>query len=413
MKKKLLKVSSDVGKETKKQLVAREKYSGSTSRRNFYHCLSCNQMKTLIIGISVSAMIMTIVAYIEYSSRTSYPQQTPSNITVIGPTKTNDDRTIPMTPKDAFLSWFVRNGGVYHPIRIGESGNDTVNVTINEFPSFGGWGLAVNIPSSALPSVEECTTSSSSSITEDDNEDDNADDQQCHKMTESTEQQQQQSILIRHLDPLFTVPSTLIITVQSIIEIYGKVDSIYYLSTFIPTMNAILDRNFPHYQGMSRGGMGLAEQDVIIATYLMVEDCHHHLVHRHNSNTYMIEDSYWGEYLDILPQYNIPRLDTFTTVEYEALNDTLLERTGRESRHVLEKIFTNNNNNNDDGSSSNGGREVPILQTLVRDMIFRKLEILSSTTTTTTIPETCISFDTFHRFVGIVSSRAMVLKGVK
>jgi hypothetical protein len=44
-------------------------------------------------------------------------------------------------------------------------------------------------------------------------------------------------------------------------------------------------------------------------------------------------------------------------------------------------------------------------------MIHRKLGILSSTTTT--IPETCISFDTFHRFVGIVSSRAMVLKGIK
>jgi hypothetical protein len=115
-----------------------------------------------------------------------------------------------------------------------------------------------------------------------------------------------------------------------------------------------------------------------------------------------------------LPQYNIPRLDTFRTVEYEALNDTLLEQTGRESRHVLEKIFTNNNAiNNDDGSSSNGGREkVPILQTLVREMIHRKLGILSSTTTTS-IPETCISFDTFHRFVGIVSSRAMVLKGIK
>jgi hypothetical protein len=145
----------------------------------------------------------------------------------------------------------------------------------------------------------------------------------------------------------------------------------------------------------------------------MVEDCHHHLVHQQNSNTYMIEDgSYWGEYLDILPQYNIPRLDTFTTVEYEVLNDTLLEQTGRESKHVLEKIFTNNNDNSNNDDSSNGGREkVPILQTLVRDMIHRKLGILSSTTTT--IPETCISFDTFHRFVGIVSSRAMVLKGIK
>jgi hypothetical protein len=165
---------------------------------------------------------------------------------------------------------------------------------------------------------------------------------------------------------------------------------------------------------MSQGGgrMGLAEQDIIIAIYLMVEDCHHHHhhhIHRHNSYTYKIEDSFWGDYLNILPKYIIPRLDTFTTSEYEVLNDTLLERTGRESKHILEKIFTNNNEY--DTSSSNGGEVPPILQTLVRDMIHRKLGI--TTTDTATIPETCISFDTFHRFVGIVSSRAMVLKGVK
>jgi hypothetical protein len=192
-------------------------------------------------------------------------------------------------------------------------------------------------------------------------------------------------------------------------------------------MNTILDQNFPHYQGMlvgrGGGGMGLTEQDVIIATYLMVEDCYyHHLVHQQNNNNnhHVVEDSsYWGEYLDILPQYSIPRLDTFTTVEYEALNDTLLEWTGRESRHVLEKIFTNNYNANNSDGSSNGQEEVPILQTLVRDLMYRKLGISSTTTTTTTattttiVPESCISFDTFHRFVGIVSSRAMVLKGVK
>jgi hypothetical protein len=50
MKKKLLKVPSDVGKEAKKRkLVARGDDSGSTTpRRHFYHYLSCNQ-KTLVI----------------------------------------------------------------------------------------------------------------------------------------------------------------------------------------------------------------------------------------------------------------------------------------------------------------------------------------------------------------------------
>ena len=383
--------------------------------------------KNQLVGIiAAAAMTLTIiVAYIAYSSRTNHLPQKAStkNHTVIGPatTRRNDLTDIAMqamTPKDAFLAWFVRNGGVYHPIHItGSSNKETVNVTIDEFPTFGGWGLAVNIPSSsALLPVEggECNSNSMTAADED------AKAEQC-KMMESKEeeqqqqQQQQQSILIRHLDPLFTVPSSLIITVQLIIETYGKeVDSIHYLSSFIPTMNAILDRAFPHYQGMmSQGGgrMGLTEQDIIIAIYLMVEDCHHHHhhIHRHNSNTYKIEDSFWGEYLNILPKYIIPRLDTFTKSEYEVLNDTLLERTGRESKHILEKIFTNNNEY--DTSSSNGGEVPPILQTLVRDMIHRKLGI--TTTNTATIPETCISFDTFHRFVGIVSSRAMVLKGVK
>ena len=390
---------ANVGKETKKE----------------------NQLVGIIAAAAAMALTI-IVAYIAYSSRTNHLPQKAStnNHTVIGPatTRKNDLADIAMqamTPKDAFLAWFVRNGGVYHPIHItGSSNKETVNVTIDEFPTFGGWGLAVNIPSSsALLPVEggECN---GADIYED------AKAEQC-KMMESKEeeqqqqQQQQQSILIRHLDPLFTVPSSLIITVQLIIETYGKeVDSIHYLSSFIPTMNAILDRAFPHYQGMmSQGGgrMGLAEQDIIIAIYLMVEDCHHHHhhIHRHNSNTYKIEDSFWGDYLNILPKYIIPRLDTFTTSEYEVLNDTLLERTGRESKHILEKIFTNNNEY--DTSSSNGGEVPPILQTLVRDMIHRKLGI--ATTNTATIPETCISFDTFHRFVGIVSSRAMVLKGVK
>lgn len=369
-------LDANVGKETKKK----------------------NQLVGIIAAAAAAMTLTIIVAYIVYSSRTNHlPQNaTTNNNTVICPitTKRNDLADTAITPKDAFLAWFVRNGGVYHPIQIGES-NDTVNVTIDEFPTFGGWGLAVNIPSSALllPVEEECN---SISMTADE------DVKEC-TMTESRKEQQK-PILIRHLDPLFTVPSSLIITAKSIIETFGKVDSTYYLSTFIPTMNAILDRTFPHYQGLGR--MGLAEQDVVIATYLMVEDCHHH-IHRHNSNTYKIEDTFWGKYLDILPQYSIPRLDTFTTVEYEVLNDTLLERTGHESKHVLENIFTNDNVKHHETNSG----VVPMLQTLVRDLIHRKLGI--SRTTATTIPESCISFDTFHRFVGIVSSRAMVLKGVK
>ena len=195
---------ANVGKETKKE----------------------NQLVGIIAAAAAMALTI-IVAYIAYSSRTNHLPQKAStnNHTVIGPatTRKNDLADIAMqamTPKDAFLAWFVRNGGVYHPIHItGSSNKETVNVTIDEFPTFGGWGLAVNIPSSsALLPVEggECN---GADIYED------AKAEQC-KMMESKEeeqqqqqqQQQQQSILIRHLDPLFTVPSSLIITVQLIIE---------------------------------------------------------------------------------------------------------------------------------------------------------------------------------------------------
>jgi hypothetical protein len=100
-------------------------------------------------------------------------------------------------------------------------------------------------------------------------------------------------------------------------------------------------------------------------------------------------------------------VDTFGDEDYAALRDEGLERAGRESLWLLRTMF---------GGDGDGGG----LRTVVRDMIRRKIGMsLSSTTTTlphdttTIVPDSCISFEAFHRFVGIVSSRAMVLRGVK
>jgi len=142
------------------------------------------------------------------------------------------------TPKEAFLRWFVDNGGTYHPIGLGDGGDATTNVTIEEFPSYGGWGLALTIPervasSSSNPSSDECRSDDVHG--------------QCAFASESPP-------VIRRLDPLFTVPSSIIITVQSAIETYSSPASPLYLPDFRRAVNGFLDRSFPNGPGLSSRG---------------------------------------------------------------------------------------------------------------------------------------------------------------
>lgn len=172
--------------------------------------------------------------------------------------------------------------------------------------------------------------------------------------------------------------------------------------------------------------MGLVEQDVVIAMHLMVEECHHQLYsNTHHQNPYNVtEDSYWGEYLDVLPQYTIPRLDTFGNEEYAALHDDNLEFVGRNSKRLLERMFLMNQYDNDDSdiyadaAMKQKKRNGISLQGVVREMIHRKLDIPTMTaslpeSSATALLDSCTSFEAFHRFVGIVASRAMVLNGRK
>ena len=329
--------------------------------------------------------------------RVSTSQGRTNNAEARGTVARNKDQT----PKEAFLRWFVDNGGTYHPIGLGDGGDGdaTTNVTIEEFPSYGGWGLALTIPervasSSSNPPPDECRSDD------------------VHGQCAAAESPP----VIRRLDPLFTVPSSIIITVQSVIETYSSHASPLHLPDFRRAVNGILDRSVPNGQGLSSRGMGLGQQDAIIAAYLMAEDCQH----RH-PDLFDLGDgggSFWGGYLDVLPGGLIPRLDTFGDEDYAALRDEGLEQAGRESLWLLRTMFGGDEVG--DGDGDGGG-----LRTVVRDMIRRKIGMSSSLTTTTTttttlphdtttiVPDSCISFEAFHRFVGIVSSRAMVLRGVK
>lgn len=288
--------------------------------------------------------------------------------------------------KDAFLQWFTKNGGEFHPILLNndDDNSTSANVTIVEFPSYGGWGLSLPLPQVVQQQkiLEDCEADE---LSHDDRQ------QQC-SIDFAKSINNLPSPIIRHLDPLFTVPSSIIISVQSILDTYTSSD-------FYTQVNTILTSSFPQSTGLApakqqqRGvsSMGLVEQDVVIAMYLVVEECQH----KHHQRLFNNIDSYWAEYLDVLP--HTPRLDTFNDEEYETLNDAHLEYTGRNTKRTLQKMY-------------NGYKEQhPTLRNVVEGMIRQKM----ASTIDSAIPESCSSFETFHRFVAVVSSRAMVLKGVK
>jgi hypothetical protein len=173
--------------------------------------------------------------------------------------------------------------------------------------------------------------------------------------------------------------------------------------------------------------MGLVEQDIVIAMHLMVEDFHHRFYNAHplSNNLVIEEDSHWGPYLDVLPQYLIPRLNTFGDEEYEALSDANLEFVGRNSKRLLERLFGITHEDEENGGRADAATTTNAeisLQSVIRDMIDVKLDEMMTTSSSlsdmstasiATLLHSCTSFETFHRFVGIVASRAMVLHGRK
>eukprot|EP00592_Proboscia_alata_P007704 CAMPEP_0194356942 /NCGR_PEP_ID=MMETSP0174-20130528/4499_1 /TAXON_ID=216777 /ORGANISM="Proboscia alata, Strain PI-D3" /LENGTH=187 /DNA_ID=CAMNT_0039126753 /DNA_START=846 /DNA_END=1406 /DNA_ORIENTATION=+ len=128
----------------------------------------------------------------------------------------------------------------------------------------------------------------------------------------------------------------------------------------------------------------MASQDAIIAQRLMAECA-------------LGERSLFEPYLRILP-IQIPRLDTFVDKDLEMLQDPQLSSIARQSVNRLQKAWN---------------------YLFFKDLAFSIATELSLiydvgiTKTDFTLQEKCLSFESFHRFVAIVSSRAMVIKGKK
>lgn len=227
-----------------------------------------------------------------------------------------------------FIHWLKDNGAIISP-----------SVTIASFPNFGGFGLQAKLQQRSDEEVD---------VNEDDNH----------------------TIAIHHLDEMFTIPQSIIISSKSVYQQF---------QSSIPNFQSklmYLIHQFIHYNSQ------LIHQDIVIALYLMVQCT-------------LKDDSLFYPYLDILPSYIIPRLDTFNDEELDMLQDEDLKDLAKNSYHQLHSLWQsekfhsflssmiNATNHNDNVKSKDAG----IAQ--------------------------CMSFQSFHKYVAIVSSRAMVLQGTK
>ena len=273
------------------------------------------------------------------------------------------------------MKWIIDNGGTFHPVHHGDK---KLNVTLEKFPEFGGWGLALALNAPQNQCEADFTNSTES--------------KQCHPS--ESESLPTSGLIVKELDPLFTIPPALIITIPHILETYSTSSSPRYISTFYTKLHSILQRGLKG-SGLSKQihRMGLVEQDVILALYLMAENCQHQHVQLFEG------DSFYGPYLDVLPGL-IPRLDTFNDEEYKVLDDEDLEGMGRESKGALQYMY---NGSKDIGDGAT-------LKAVLLDMIATELKSGSSSILSSA---ECTSFESFHRFVALISSRAMVLRGVK
>lgn len=230
-----------------------------------------------------------------------------------------------------FLSWLEQNGAIISP-----------SVTIASFPEFGGYGLQAKVRS------------------EENNIRGDHDANHIDKYA------------IHHLEEMFTIPESIIISSQSIIQQFSS-NGEQQIQRFQTKLMSILNQYVPQSQ--------MVQQDIIIALYLIVQ-CK------------LDAKSNFKPYLDILPTYIIPRLDTFNVDELEMLQDDELSDLAEESKSQLHSLW----------NSVELQSLLSLMIKLTQESISVSLDIDKSQ---------CISFHSFHRFVSIVSSRAMVLHGTK
>jgi hypothetical protein len=230
--------------------------------------------------------------------------------------------------------------------------NISEHVTLAEFPEYGGgYGLF------AIPSAKEK----------------NHNDDLQHDSEHGTEIETETETVLHALDEMFTIPANLITSTQSVLRLFQTV-----YAQFTPgKINHLVQSHFPQST--------MVQQDAIISMHLM-----------HQCS--LGKKSYFKPYLDLLPQKTIPRLDTFQQDHFDILNDSFLANVAKESKDLLFTFYHDAN--------------VQFILEKLRGNI-SSLSAGSSASDSSSPDASCWDFDSFHRFVSISSSRAMVLYGQK
>ena len=162
---------------------------------------------------------------------------------------------------------------------------------------------------------------------------------------------------VHKYDELFTIPSSLIITPESVIKRYimfkDEIDKITSTVFRLPS----------------------ARQDFIIALHLMVE-CS------------LGESSDIWPYLQMLPE-DVPRLDTFDDETLDMLQDEYLIDLARQSKSELSRAWTKGH--------------LELITTTMAEVFARQRRHKH-------IYKGCLTFQSFHHYVALSSSRAMILE---
>jgi len=255
-----------------------------------------------------------------------------------------------------FRKWFLEMGGSISP-----------SVDIQPFLEYGGFGL--------LAKKRERTFCDSSISTE-----------KLNKKYGNNVCSDEDSNGVNYMQELFTVPSSLITSAQSIHSKYSIVTKKVQPASELKEL-AIFDFQLEMKQVLWQiypPEGHLVTQDVEIALELMVQ------CSLGNSSSFY-------PYLNILPK-EIPRLDTFSEKDFILLQDEQLASYGKDSRQKLHLLWGH------DGFQR-------ILQKMMKLSSFELDQ--DSIIMSKSYETKCNNFESFHKYVAIVSSRAMVLNGEK
>mmetsp|Transcript_16301 Transcript_16301/g.23221 ORF Transcript_16301/g.23221 Transcript_16301/m.23221 type:complete len:935 (-) Transcript_16301:120-2924(-) len=167
---------------------------------------------------------------------------------------------------------------------------------------------------------------------------------------------------VHELDVLFSIPSSLIIDASTVLETYN--------AQITQDIVEILKKNVHS---------PLVQQDIIISLSIMAE-CS------------LGEQSFFKPYLEMLPSNTIPRLDTFNEKELNMLQDLDLKKLAQHSIKQLKQFYS---------------------KAKVESLVVSMAKSRSTISKIGPMNHKCTSFESFHKHVSFISSRAMVLHGRK